>query len=475
MKTDKEYPATHSMSTAWYIVDDDGNVGIMHFEDNGPVPIPALGSYDAEDLIYGEVLEKNVQQSPINFSKEQVSDLLGLQYSSIDECDWWFVVIKIDKSRIDDFWRIVNKSKIEIQQCVSEEYGLYLISAYHYVENDKTIKESSPLGKLISEGIIVNVYDTVKLLLWSEDLDIYDKEGIIINNFRRSCPFYLYTQPYSIHNLQYRINTPEHPIRISQIADKHKEKILHIPGRFADKEEIQIAQYFPCYLSSYEDEYLYNQKYSKLISEDGDIKYLVTSYWKFDFYKYCPLAKINECKECDFYRSKCISLPNYTNILKPTVLYIVNPRLNDFKNNTILNQLNNQVIAFSYIPILPKRNCKKYLTKEKDVWHGVDSKMLLDIFRKSNKWLESVVSTICPKVIIIDDDATEVFEDVYPIHNSKVLFYNVEYPIFKKSEFENNKDVIKSLASIPYEGLEAPTSLTIEEVEKLKKQEELYD
>ena len=29
MKTDKESPATHSMSTAWYMVDDDDNVAII--------------------------------------------------------------------------------------------------------------------------------------------------------------------------------------------------------------------------------------------------------------------------------------------------------------------------------------------------------------------------------------------------------------------------------------------------------------
>lgn len=38
MLIDKEYPATHSMSTSWYIVDEDGNVGIMDFNANGPVP-----------------------------------------------------------------------------------------------------------------------------------------------------------------------------------------------------------------------------------------------------------------------------------------------------------------------------------------------------------------------------------------------------------------------------------------------------
>ena len=38
----KEYPATHSMSTAWYSVDKDGNVGIFDIQDNGPIPLVSL-------------------------------------------------------------------------------------------------------------------------------------------------------------------------------------------------------------------------------------------------------------------------------------------------------------------------------------------------------------------------------------------------------------------------------------------------
>ena len=38
MLLDKEYPATHSMSTAWYMVDDDDNVAIIEYNENGPVP-----------------------------------------------------------------------------------------------------------------------------------------------------------------------------------------------------------------------------------------------------------------------------------------------------------------------------------------------------------------------------------------------------------------------------------------------------
>lgn len=38
MIVDKEYPATHSMSTAWYGIDLEGNVALFEFNENGPVP-----------------------------------------------------------------------------------------------------------------------------------------------------------------------------------------------------------------------------------------------------------------------------------------------------------------------------------------------------------------------------------------------------------------------------------------------------
>ena len=40
MKKNKEYPATHSMDTAWFACDLDGNIAIFQFEENGPGPIP---------------------------------------------------------------------------------------------------------------------------------------------------------------------------------------------------------------------------------------------------------------------------------------------------------------------------------------------------------------------------------------------------------------------------------------------------
>ena len=39
MKTMKEFPATHSMSTEWFVVDEEGNIALFDFDENGPVPV----------------------------------------------------------------------------------------------------------------------------------------------------------------------------------------------------------------------------------------------------------------------------------------------------------------------------------------------------------------------------------------------------------------------------------------------------
>ena len=50
MKFEKEYPATHSMSTAWFGIDEDGDVALIKFDDNGPVPFDC-GDNGIEDVI----------------------------------------------------------------------------------------------------------------------------------------------------------------------------------------------------------------------------------------------------------------------------------------------------------------------------------------------------------------------------------------------------------------------------------------
>ena len=95
MKQTKEYPATHSMSTAWYVADEDGNVGIMDFNENGPVPWHTEES-SVEELVFG--YEKDYEKKEyllVSLSNEQIDDLLTNPHSPEEEENWWDCVIQI--------------------------------------------------------------------------------------------------------------------------------------------------------------------------------------------------------------------------------------------------------------------------------------------------------------------------------------------------------------------------------------------
>ena len=76
MKIDKEYPATHSMSTAWYLVDDEGHVGIMDYNEHGPVPW-GIGENSTMDLVLQIEYDSDNTEVMFKLTDEQVLEILA--------------------------------------------------------------------------------------------------------------------------------------------------------------------------------------------------------------------------------------------------------------------------------------------------------------------------------------------------------------------------------------------------------------
>ena len=98
MKTTKEFPATHSMSTEWFVVDEDGNIALFAFEEDGPVPIDIPSESNSylmtaeED--FGEKDSNNIEYLDVNplrrlrpsffmlFTKKLLCDSMDLEVKS---------------------------------------------------------------------------------------------------------------------------------------------------------------------------------------------------------------------------------------------------------------------------------------------------------------------------------------------------------------------------------------------------------
>lgn len=248
MKTNKEYPATHSMATAWYCVDEDGNVGIIDYSDNGPVP-QGTEETIVEALVYGHCDEDGANEMlNISLTDDQIDELMENSHQPEDE-KWWFdhCIIQIDVTKESEFLELAQGVGFEIEVCISKERGLYKIDAMWSTCADpkngySIVMEGSVLQKMIDKKIILSVFRM-------KDMDtnsIWDDDGVRFEKGFDNLPYYIYCQPYWPDYLLERMNIPKNPVKLSQFPEKLRKKVPVVPIKFKDTKNFQIAEWFPC-------------------------------------------------------------------------------------------------------------------------------------------------------------------------------------------------------------------------------------
>ena len=142
MITDREYPATHSMSTAWYCVDEDGNVGIFDIDDNGPIPEGGNEQNSVEDVFWEDFSHDGVLYKTLHLKPEQLPQMLEpmdiedvwKREKEIDDwmnMSWMEVIVQIDMTKFETFKKAFEMEDEENHfrplVCLSVEKGLFLV------------------------------------------------------------------------------------------------------------------------------------------------------------------------------------------------------------------------------------------------------------------------------------------------------------------------------------------------------------
>jgi hypothetical protein len=273
MKLSKEYPATHSMSTAWYCVDEEGNVGIFDIDDNGPVPVGGYEQNCVNEVFWDYFSsEEDGDFRFLNLSQEQILSMLE-PYDDKGEWKkdqfgwaniaWMDVIIKIDMSKIDIFKQAVSLiKKNELPPiCISKELGLFYVDLYFY-ENKKVV------DILENNHVVLAKYEAPYYETLFDDDDDEEKERIEKNI--QKFPMFIYHQDYAVSRYPaIRVRNPRHPLKIEQLPKKIQERIKKVPVRFKDCDRIQLAELIPVD-SIWSFEYVYNKRiWWQLASSDG--------------------------------------------------------------------------------------------------------------------------------------------------------------------------------------------------------------
>ena len=274
MKIDKDYPATHSMSTAWYCVDEDGNVGIFEIDDNGPVPtVGCHEDWDVNDVFWDLFSHKKEDGfKHMNLNSEQINSLLKpindpdkwepWEHGGWYNRHWYNVVVRIDMSKLDILKKASDFDTIyENPVCLSREDGLFFAN---FAFNRKGVE------LLEKHHVILSKHRAPYYLNnWENEQErkIQEEEN---NRF----PVYIYYQDYSPNYAPaVRMSNPAHPLRKEQLPKKIQDKITNLPVKFKEWEKIQLAEFLPVnvYITI---EYVYDgQIWCELATSDDSLMY----------------------------------------------------------------------------------------------------------------------------------------------------------------------------------------------------------
>jgi hypothetical protein len=454
MKTDKEYPATHSMSTSWYIADEDGNVGIMEFNENGPVPW-GLGEHCLDELLTGSNDGDGLKRR-INLTDEQIFEFLGEPYPK-DEIKWSFCILQIDPSRTDEFMELIKDNSEFIEECISKKLGLYEVYAYGYVSDDEEVIPGSLLDAIIKRDMILNVYDSLSRLDTNEQVDSND--NIVYSKTFDTVPYYIYKQPYWTAKLQTLLAEPKNPVKLDQLPVDLQKKVLRVPVKFKDAKSLQIARWYPTdALVGQRDVEAYGCNYFSFPISEEEEAYCISSL----------LAGTDKLPEELASLVGSIFSRTQAFCLYPTVVGFHNPAWEeDYSLTYDYSDITLRSIHVPYMSFYSVYKGSSYIYNEAEKQKIVQSSPLKEIFRENVDLFEYILNRFKPNLVIVDDEDFKIISSVYKTEDHLLVTPKYQGPIYMKSEVEANGEKLTELANRPYRGEYYPLVIPVDKMKKI--------
>jgi hypothetical protein len=472
MKIDKEYPATHSMSTAWYVADEDGNVAIMDYNDNGPVPWETEQTC-IEDLIYGHCENYHTNDFiAIDLTDDQIDDLMENPHQPEDEEFWCDCIFQIDLEQETDFLELAKNPDIRIDLCISKRRGLYSVCCFDCTEErgkKYVVIESSTLKKMIDRGMIKQIFKAKDFYINDEWKD----EKLHFERQFSSAPYYIYGQPYWNELLAERLNIPINPVKLSQFPPALRSRVPRVPLKFKECKQFQIAEWIPCCFNSEEEISINGYVFQPIVLTNGTKAYVYTSQGGIKFIDYCSERKKYNCKECSH---ACCTVHGSEFSNKPTVLFVFHPFSDyDYSMSVRSDVIIRHSVRVPLLHKIPFKHPKGYWMSKDDAMKQVTDDMLTNFFMKNYKHFEDTVLRFNPQVIILEQKTKEILSQQYLIDDRHIRINNQQYLCYLSNEIEEKRVEITKLALLPYRGIEMPYIISVEEMEQYKKKYNVSD
>ncbi len=439
MLLDKDYPATHSMNTAWFAIDSDGNVAFLQFEDNGPVPNVCQKDLSFYEVICDEMAtEKSSEVRDLCYTEEQARNL-EIRLENRPASDFVSVtIIKIDTSKTEEFKNYCKLySNNPAYYVINEAVGLYIVDFGGWP--CESIQQMLDNGIILASQFLEPQYISGDFL----DYEDYNWEGF---------PFFCYTQSYDPKSLIERTNSPTIPLKESQLSKRAFHYALRFPFSFADTEKFQISEFF---ISS---------EYREEIKEYSGVRWtlwneLPVSADSRRLFRECILGQLDceKCRKCDNINPRGRRWTgNFVSVqygLEPTLMAIVSPieqETNSIKWDTIAPIIN-WVIKINLIGGTARFVGKTY-EDNKELYAA----RLALRFANCREYFEENIDMIKPYALIMSAETRLFLSQYYDFSNGFLVLNDIKYPFFLFEDIEKCISELNSLASQPYRGIRTP-------------------
>lgn len=444
MKTDKEYPATHSMSTAWFAVDAEGNVAILDYDDNGPVPVFVPES--SEDEIICENFATQIPGEPFlrwNFSDEEFERILASPSAyefKLEEGqdDIYNAVVQVDMSRFDEFLEAARLFEEYSTICINLEKGLFFLDWWSYEKN-----KSQAVKDALSSALVT----PIKHL----SFDNYEADPDILSSY----PFFVYRQDYDCSKLIERTVVPEKPFKAYRLPVPAQKNAIRLPFKFKDTPMFQMARYEFSNVSFFQDELINGRIYHKMPIGDGREVHLAYSSM---FDAGCGFT----CRKCYQKESKLHDTYAFQGCKFPTVAVIKDLKELGYEYTHSMDVIMRHSV---FLPIL------QGLADPHRRIDGPESRELFEDpmgwrFSRCHRNLEKNIDFFRPHVILLYENVIPLLEKYYTFQNGKIRIGRCKYPYFLWEELEEHRSEIEVLAMKPYRGETIPFMIPAEDIDE---------
>lgn len=439
------------MSTSWFGIDKEGNVALIDFDENGPVPY-GCGEQGLSDLISDEMatIGKDGIRN-MNYSIAQANELIKrLKEPTLDMMEF-DCIVRISSDKKTEFKSVCMDNAVKEPVTypyiiICEESGLYKVDMYEW---EDTVKQY-----LLDNNIIIGICAAE-----IETADSWDekKEKWEFANEMAGYPYYLYQQPYWTGQLTELTYIPTVPMKADQLDEKIRNNALHFPISFRERPFIQIAEFFQC--GSWgegevsQDGIRRMQKYSCPASDGGEI--IVRE-------QIIGNPDCNICRKCvmpDYPRYKTFSIMQYG--LSPTIVELTTPFdiiPPDYNLPPLyekwLNERSNlqRLINIPIIPGIPIPASPYYFFRE-DIVKIAEQQNLSEWFGNCRDNFVESVSALFPRAIIATENADKIIKKFFEISGNTIEIAGNAYPYFVMTADSDFINEIGALSRQPYRGV----------------------